>query len=72
MKTNEGTIDRVLRVILGIVLLVIGFGVMDGTGGVIVGLVGLIPLITGLVGFCPIYRVLGICTNARDRETVTT
>ena len=71
MKTNEGTLDRVLRVILGIVLLVVGFGAMDGTAGVIVGLVGLIPLVTGLVGFCPIYRLLGICTNAGDREAVT-
>ncbi len=60
---NESNVDRGVRVVLGIVLLIVGFGVMGGTGGVIVGLIGLIPLITGLVGWCPIYRLLGMRTN---------
>jgi hypothetical protein len=58
MLTNESSIDRALRVVLGIVVLslvVIGPKTMWG-------LLGLVPLLTGLVGFCPLYRVLGIST----------
>lgn len=59
MKTNEGTIDRVLRVLFGIVLLSLVF-VGPKT---LWGLLGLVPLGTGLVGFCPLYRLLGISTH---------
>jgi hypothetical protein len=62
-SANEGMIDRAARVGLGIVLLIVGFGVMGGTGGVIVGLIGLVPLLTGLAGVCPIYSLLGIRTT---------
>jgi hypothetical protein len=63
MMKNEGTVDRVLRTALGIVLMVVGFGVMGGTGGTILGVVGLVPLITGVVGFCPLYTLLHIRTD---------
>ena len=63
MKLNEGTIDRVIRVILGIVLLIVGFGVMGGGAGVVVGIIGLVPLITGLVGFCPLYTLFKLDTR---------
>jgi hypothetical protein len=63
MMKNEGTVDRVLRTVLGIVLMVVGFGVVGGTGGTILGVVGLVPLITGVVGFCPIYTLLHIRTD---------
>jgi len=56
MKTNEGTIDRSLRVILGLVL--IGLAA-TGTVG-LWGYIGVIPLITGAIGMCPIYSLLGI------------
>ena len=56
--TNEGTIDRVLRTIVGIALISLVFiGPQTAWGWV-----GLIPLVTGLVGFCPLYRLLGIKT----------
>lgn len=55
MKRNVGSIDRVLRVIVGVVLVVVGFAVMDGTAGIVVGVIGLIPLLTGLIGWCPLY-----------------
>ena len=64
---NEAGWDRVARVVLGVVLLVVGFGVLDGTLGVVVGVVALVPLLTGLVGWCPLYSVLGIRTNKADR-----
>ncbi len=60
---NEASWDRIGRVVLGVVLLIVGFGVMGDTGGVIVGLIGLVPLLTGLAGRCPVYSLLGIRTN---------
>ena len=58
MSKNEGTLDRALRVVLGLVLLSLVF-VGPQT---MWGLVGIIPLVTGLVGVCPVYSVLGIKT----------
>ena len=56
MKTNEGVIDRSLRVILGLTL--IGLAA-TGTVG-LWGYIGVIPLITGAIGMCPVYSLLGI------------
>ncbi len=57
-KTNEGTIDRVLRVLVGLALIAIVF-VGPQTPW---GWIGLVPLLTGLVGTCPVYTLLGIRT----------
>jgi len=58
MKTNEGGVDRIVRIVLGIGLLLLTV-VGPHTWW---GLVGLIPLVTGFVGFCPLYRLAGIST----------
>ncbi len=58
MKQNEGTVDRVARVVLGLALLSL---TLVGPRS-LWGLLGLLPLATGLVGFCPLYRLLGIST----------
>lgn len=58
MKTNEGTLDRVLRIAVGILLLALTFTNTIGMWGYI----GVVPLVTGLVGWCPLYTVLGINT----------
>ncbi|MBL7554657.1 MAG: DUF2892 domain-containing protein [Bdellovibrionaceae bacterium] len=58
MKKNEGTVDRVLRVAVGLGLLSLVF-VGPQT---MWGLVGLVPLATGAVGFCPLYKVFGFAT----------
>ncbi|GAB3478593.1 YgaP family membrane protein [Polaromonas eurypsychrophila] len=58
MKINEGVFDRGLRVTAGLIL--IGLSI-SGTIG-LWGYVGLIPLVTGAVGLCPIYSLLGINT----------
>ena len=64
MKINESMTDRIVRVVLGIVLLVLGWGgIVTGTLGVIFKWLGFIPLITGIVGFCPLYALLKIRTN---------
>jgi hypothetical protein len=54
-KQNVGTIDRGIRIALGIILAAVGMLVLKGTVGTVVGIVALIPLITGIVGFCPLY-----------------
>lgn len=57
-KTNEGTIDRTLRVIAGIALISLVF-VGPQTP---FGWIGVVPLLTGLVGWCPVYTLLGLNT----------
>jgi hypothetical protein len=58
LPRNEHTIERAVRVIAGLGLLAIVF-VGPQTKW---GLIGLLPLVTGLVGSCPIYTVLGVST----------
>jgi hypothetical protein len=55
---NEGTIDRVLRVVAGAALVSLVFVGPETPWG----WVGLVPLVTGLVGNCPVYSLLGIST----------
>lgn len=57
--TNEGTLDRVLRIALGLGLISTVF-VGPQT---LWGLVGLVPLATGAIGFCPLYKIMGISTK---------
>jgi hypothetical protein len=63
MKTNESPIDRVIRVILGAVLLYLAFGVFAGVLTVIFAVLGAIFVLTGVVGFCPLYALLHLNTN---------
>ena len=66
MKVNESGMDRVLRVVVGIALILLYlFGVVGGTLGIVLIIVGAIALITGLVGFCPLYSLLKIQTSKK-------
>jgi len=58
---NEGNIDRGIRVIAGLVILSLAFVGPQTPWGYL----GLVPLLTGLVGFCPLYKVLGINTCSK-------
>jgi hypothetical protein len=58
MKRNEGSVDQVLRVVAGLILLSLVF-IGPKT---LWGLVGLVPLLTGIAGYCPLYQLLGIST----------
>ena len=58
MKTNEGGIDRMLRIVAGLVLLGLA---ATGTVGWW-GWLGIVPLATGLIGWCPVYTLLGLNT----------
>ena len=61
---NEAPWDRIVRVILGIGLLALAWaGVVTGGWAVVVLAVGAIALLTGLVGFCPLYALLKVRTN---------
>jgi hypothetical protein len=55
MKTNVGGIDRILRIVLGLALIALA---LTGTIGVW-GWIGVVPLATAALGFCPLYTVLG-------------
>ncbi len=66
MNRNEGTIDRVIRLTLGIALgaaaLAVGFG---SALGVVFAVLAAIMLVTAATGFCPLYRVFGLSTCPR-------
>ena len=61
MKSNVGKIDRVIRIIAGLVILI--FGLMNQSWW---GLLGLIPLITGMIRWCPLYSPLKITTRKEE------
>lgn len=64
MKVNESGVDRIIRVVLGIVLIALSFaGVVTGGLGVVLLVLGAVALLTGAVGFCPLYSLLKIRTN---------
>ena len=58
MTANVGTIDRILRIVVGLVLIAMVF-VGPQTSW---GWVGVVPLLTALIGFCPAYKLIGLST----------
>ncbi len=59
MAANVGTLDRTVRIAAGLILIALTF-VGPQTPW---GWVGLVPLLTGLVGFCPLYTLIGLNTR---------
>jgi hypothetical protein len=64
MKANIGTADKIIRIILGIVLLVLFF-VLDG-GIKYIGLLGIVLIVTVFINFCPIYAIFGMSTRGKN------
>lgn len=62
LKPNEGKTDRVIRILLGVILLGLSLLSLTGTTQIIVFVVGAVALLTGAIGFCGIYKILGIST----------
>lgn len=60
MKSNVGSTDRSLRIVAGLLILSLYFFL--GEGARWLALIGLVPLLTGLAGWCPLYTLLGIRT----------
>jgi hypothetical protein len=66
MTANVGSADRIIRIIVGIVLL--AFAALYQGEWRWVGLIGIVPIATALMRFCPLYTVLGIRTCPMSRE----
>ena len=71
-KRNEGILDRIVRLALGVVFLPTGLFLLGGLQGTVTGLVitglGLLGLFTGLTGFCLLYVPFGINTLEKEKE----
>jgi hypothetical protein len=68
-QKNIGVADRVVRILVGVGLLAITSLAIVGPGHPLawLGLVGVVPLVAGIVGFCPPYRWLGINTHKSSK-----
>jgi hypothetical protein len=62
MKKNVGNMDRIIRIVAGLAILSLAFIGPESKWGY----VGLLPLVTGLVGWCPPYTLLGISTTCKS------
>ena len=64
MKTNVGTIDRVIRIVGGIILIILAVtGIFSPWGWI-----GVVPLLTGIFKFCPAYTLLGMNTCPMEKK----
>jgi glucose uptake protein GlcU len=71
MKTcrNLGHHERIIRIAVGLVLLALsGFVILPGWGDLVLIVVGLIALLTGIIGYCPAWHAVGINTSKRDHD----
>lgn len=64
MKCNVGKTDRVIRLTIGSTILVLGIAMHSW-----LALIGLIPLATGIVRWCPAYAPFGLSTEGKDQES---
>lgn len=58
---NEGGLDRAFRIVAGLLLILAGY-VSGGTWGIVLYVIALVPLLTGVIGWCPLYSVFKINT----------
>ncbi len=64
MPVNEAVWDRAVRVVAGLLLLYLGWGgVVAGTLGTVFKWLGFLPLLTGIIGYCPAYTPFGFKTK---------
>ena len=73
MKKNMGTIDRTIRVILAFAIAVLYFmNVISGTLAIVLLVIAVVFVLTSLIGYCPLYILLGISSRKRtDTEEFT-
>ena len=64
MKANVGGIDRMLRIVVGLALIVWAAAL----GGPVWAWIGIVPLATGVIKFCPVYPIFGIRTCSSDKS----
>lgn len=66
---NEAPWDRALRILLGLAMLALAWsGLVHGLWGLALKIFGWVPLLTGVLGWCPVYAVLGLRTYRRSSE----
>ena len=65
MKVNESTTDRIVRAVIGLVLLGLGIFVVHGWFGVVLDVLGVVALFTAATGFCLLYRLFGDFSTAK-------
>ncbi len=63
MTKNVGRADQWIRIIIGALLILWGLFGLTGTGKWVAIVVGLIPLLTAFIGFCPLYTLIGVNTR---------
>lgn len=60
MKANVGSADRLVRIVLGVLIVVAGLYFKSWWG-----IIGIVPIITGLLNFCPAYTLIGLSTKSK-------
>jgi len=69
MKKNMGALDRIIRTILAVVVIVLYFTKqISGTAAIILGIIAVVFLLTSLIGFCPIYVPFKISTQKKEKS----
>jgi len=67
MKKNMGTVDKVIRIMVAVIILILYFTqVISGTLAVILLILAGIFVVTSLLGFCPLYLLLGLSTRKKE------
>jgi hypothetical protein len=68
MKTNMGTTDKIIRILIAIVVAVLYFtNVISGTLGIVLLVIAGVLVFTSLIGFCPLYALFGISSCPKDK-----
>ena len=68
MKKNMGTIDRIIRILLAIVVIILYMtGSITGVAAIILGLLAFVFIVTSLIGFCPLYWPFKISTTGKAK-----
>ncbi len=65
MKKNIGKVDRIARILLGSAIIIVGANMNS-----VFGVLGIIPIVSSQIGFCPLYTLLGINTNSKELERI--
>lgn len=67
MKANMGSLDRIVRIVLAVVMAVLYFqGIVAGTLGIILVVAAVIFALTSLISFCPLYTIFGLSTKNKE------
>ena len=64
MKKNMGSVDKTLRIIVGLAIILIGY--LNNSWW---GAIGIVPILTSFISWCPFYVPLGISTNSKTKDS---